>query len=71
MHKLTPNARMSLMRFSKEEAKAQKERFDNYLREQFQDKMDKEEDKRDKILDDRMERYLDAKFQLDIYYSPR
>ena len=70
-HKLSENARKALMRFSKEEAKAQKERFDKYLNDQFKYKMDQEEEKREKFMDGRMRAYIDAKFQFDLYHSPR
>ena len=59
------------MRFSKEMDEAVKEKFDQYLKEQFQAKMDKEEVKRGRFLDERVERYLDAMFELDLYHSPR
>ena len=70
-HFLSPNARKSLIRFAKEHAKEQKERFGKYLKEQFQTIMDKDENARQKLLDERLERCLDAMFCLHLYHSPR
>ena len=44
MLKLSSNARTSLMRFAKEKAKEQKERFDKHMKEQIQAEMDKAEE---------------------------
>ena len=46
MLKLSSNARTSLMRFAKEKAKEQKERFDKHMKEQIQAEMDKAEETR-------------------------
>ena len=59
------------MRFAKEKAKEQKERFDKHTKEQIQAEMDKTEETWKKFIDQRMEDWLDAKFQLDLYCSPR
>ena len=70
-HKLSANAQTSLIRFAKEHAKNQKEKVDGYLKEQFQDRMDKAMKGREKNLDEAMETYIDALFCLKLYHSPR
>ena len=70
-HKLSPNAQKSLIRFSKEHAKAQKQRVDGYLREQFQTRMEKAMVGRRRNLTEAMETYIDALFCLMLYYSLR
>ena len=66
---MSPNTQKSLIWFAKEHAKEQKERFDKYLKEQFQTSMGKDENAHQKFLDERIERYLDAIFCLYIYIT--
>ena len=66
----SPNVQKSLIWFAKNHAKEQKEQFGKYLKEQFQTSMDKEKNARQKLLDKRIERYLDAMFCLHLYHSP-
>ena len=69
-HLLSSNAQKCLIRFAKEQTKEQQERFDKYLKAQFQTSMDKKNNAWKKFLDERTKRYLDVMFCLHLYHSP-